>query len=96
MMNAMVERHCKKCLGCQAKRKHEFTVYATVLNSFFLFISLKALTTITSLKSHSSTKRIHASFPYGCSFLNLTYVFRQLNNLIRECLEAMRGTSSSC
>ena len=50
----------------------------------FSFVSRKALTTLTSLKSHSSTKRTHASFPYGCSLLNLTYVFCQLNNLIRD------------
>ena len=50
----------------------------------FSFVSRKALTTLTSLKSHSSTKRIYASFPYGCSCLNLTYVFCQLNNLIRD------------
>ena len=38
--------------------------------SSFSFISLKAPTTLTnSLKSHSSTKRTHESFPYG--FLNL-------------------------
>ena len=52
---------------------------------FFFYKSYKALTTLTSLKSHSSTKPINVtSFSYACRFFNGTHVFRQLNNCIRE------------
>ena len=60
-----------------------FTVYATVLLP-------KALTTLTSLKSHSFTKRIHPSLPYGCSSQfdsrtsrSIAWDFAQLSTLIK-------------
>ena len=61
-----------------------FTFYATV------HLLVKALTTLTSLKSHSSTKRIHASFPYGCSVQfdartsrRIAWDFAQLSTLVK-------------
>ena len=60
-----------------------FTVYATVLLP-------KALITLTSLKSHSFTKRIHPSLPYGCSSQfdsrtsrSIAWDFAQLSTLIK-------------